>query len=157
MDPNTVLILTTLLVLLPLSLLDRCPFAIGLTGFARLVLGLFHGFPIAFPIGFSHHQAGGSFFATFVRKNGRPQKGILHYKGVDHFSTKGGKKTPLPSGPHRFNALGAEGDWNSSYGPIPMGKTRDMGRGSSSFHTTKLPLWRFPLNSQSPSSPRAEL
>ena len=29
-----------------------------------------------------------------VPANWRPQKGILH-KGVDHFSTKGGKKTPL--------------------------------------------------------------
>ena len=39
--------------------------------------------------------AGGS-FCHLLQENWRPpQKGILHYKGVDHFSTKGGKKTPL--------------------------------------------------------------
>ena len=38
----------------------------------------------------------GVFLPPLVFENLRPpQKGILHYKGVDHFSTKGGKKTPL--------------------------------------------------------------
>ena len=37
----------------------------------------------------------GLFLPLFCEIGRPPQKGILHYKGVDHFSTKAGKRTPL--------------------------------------------------------------
>ena len=37
-----------------------------------------------------------------------PQKGILHYEGVDHCSTKGGKKTPLVSTTPNLRAVERE-------------------------------------------------
>ena len=40
-------------------------------------------------------HAGGGLFATFCEKMGAPLKGILDYEGVDHVSTKAGRKTTL--------------------------------------------------------------
>ena len=41
-------------------------------------------------------QGGAKLLPPLVRQFWRPpQKGILHYEGLDHFSTKAGKKTPL--------------------------------------------------------------
>ena len=40
------------------------------------------------------HRKGQGLFATFCEEIGNPQKGILHYKGVDPFSTGGKKMSP---------------------------------------------------------------
>ena len=42
-------------------------------------------------------RGGMSFLPPFVRNGRFSKRGILHYKGVDHLSTKGCKKPPMGS------------------------------------------------------------
>ena len=61
---------------------------------------------VGFPRSYGYR---GVFLPPFVRKLATPRKGILHYEEVDHFSTKGDKKTPLYGYRSKLNHHGTTG------------------------------------------------